>query len=118
MKKYKDQTNHQSLEGLLSDYASGQCWPTGNNKPAHPATDYVEKVELCMGLMMHALVAAQVDGVWTLIPMRPLPEEAASGKMSLDLILLNASRLYQWKNLHDENMGTYRCCSTKNRNAY
>ena len=74
MKKYKDQTNHQSLEGLLSDYASGQCWPTGNNKPGDPATDYVEKVELCMGLMMHAPVVAQVDGVWTLIPMTPLPE--------------------------------------------
>ena len=69
MKRCKDQTNHQSLEALLTEYASGQCWPAGNNKPGDPATDYVEKVELCMGIMMHAPVAVQIDGV-----MRPLPE--------------------------------------------
>ena len=77
MKKYKDPTNNQSLECLLTEYASGQHWPAGKNKPGRPATDYFEKVKLCMGLMMHAPVAAQDgDGKWILKPMRPLPEDS------------------------------------------
>mmetsp|Transcript_24056 Transcript_24056/g.46005 ORF Transcript_24056/g.46005 Transcript_24056/m.46005 type:complete len:332 (+) Transcript_24056:104-1099(+) len=75
MKKYKDLTNHQSLVSLLTEYANGQHWPAGNNKPGDPATDYIKRVELCMGLMMHAPISAQdEDGKWILKPMRPLPE--------------------------------------------
>ena len=67
MKKYKDPSNHQSLASLLTEYANGQHWPAGNNKPGDPATDYIKKVELCMGLMMHAPVSAQdEDGKWIL----------------------------------------------------
>ena len=73
MKKYKDLDNDQCLDDLLSEFASGQSWSTGKNKADAPATDYAENIRLCMGLMMHAPVAALVDGQWNLVPMRPLP---------------------------------------------
>ena len=70
---------------MLSEFVSGQSWPTGNNKTGDPATNYVKKVVLCMGLLMHAPVAAFVDGQWVLVPVRPLPE----GKEWKDIIGFN-----------------------------
>ena len=48
-------------------------WPAGNNKPGQPSTDYIDKVNLCMDLLLHAPITAVVDGELTIIPMRPLP---------------------------------------------
>ena len=73
MARWKDPSDHSSLESLLTELSRGRHWPTGKNKPGAKATNFVEKVKICMGLMMHAPVIDCSDGQeCKLIPLRPL----------------------------------------------
>jgi len=81
MRKYKDPSNTESLNDMLASFSTNQHWPAGNNKPGKPATNYVEMVNFCVGLMMHAPVidlvpSADEDdpGEYKIIPMRALPD--------------------------------------------
>ena len=74
MKEYKDPQNAKTLDQLLRDISHDRHWPlVGENKAGAPATDFVEKVHRCMGLMLHAPVAAIVDGQYQIVPLRPYP---------------------------------------------
>ncbi|KAL7548740.1 hypothetical protein ACHAWF_017202 [Thalassiosira exigua] len=76
MREYKDPQNTKSLDQLLHEISQGRHWPlVGHNKAGAPATDFVEKVQRCIGLMTHAPVAATVDGQYNIVPLRPFPAD-------------------------------------------
>ena len=65
----------QSLTHMLLDFSKGRHWPSGDNKPGSAATDFVQKVKLCIGLMTHAPVISRVDDKWQIVPLQPIPED-------------------------------------------
>lgn len=74
MKNWKDLTNTDSLDTLLTEFSNGGHWPTGNNKAGDlVAMDYVEKVNTCIGLILHAHATECIDGKWKIVPLRALP---------------------------------------------
>ena len=52
----------------------GRHWPAGKNKAGAKATDYIDEVTTCMGLMPHTLVAHCSDGLCNIVPLSPLPD--------------------------------------------
>ena len=74
MRRWKDSADDVALDTLLLDISRNMHWPAGNNKPGELATNFVEKMHTCMGLMLHAPVTSFCDGEWKIVPMRPLPE--------------------------------------------
>ena len=52
--KWKDPSNNDTLEALLLELSDDRHWPGGHNKPGARAADYVQKVNKCTGLMLHA----------------------------------------------------------------
>ena len=57
---------------MLLAFSKGKHWSSGKKKPGNLATDYVERVHLCLGLMQHPPVASQVENEWKIIPMHPI----------------------------------------------
>ena len=75
MTKHTDPNNTVPLDQLLGEISAGRHWPAGNRKPGEPATDFVDKVHTCIGLMTHAPVFGYCDGILQIVPMTPLPED-------------------------------------------
>ena len=76
MTSWKNPQVNKSLDEMLKDISSDRHWPGGNNKAGLLATDYVQKANVCIGLMMHAPVTDFVNGEWKLCPISPLPPDA------------------------------------------
>ncbi len=74
MKRYTDPSNTVVLDQLLTELSAGRHWPGGNNKPGELATNFVDKVHACIGLMTHAPVFDYRDDILQIVPMVPLPE--------------------------------------------
>ncbi|KAL7551313.1 hypothetical protein ACHAWF_014516 [Thalassiosira exigua] len=74
MNKWKDPNRTASQDSMLTEFSNGKHWPAGTGKPGPEATDFVQKVKLCIGLLTHAPVTSLVDGEFRLVPLKPLPE--------------------------------------------
>eukprot|EP00984_Skeletonema_dohrnii_P024318 scaffold13436_cov73-Skeletonema_dohrnii-CCMP3373.AAC.3 len=75
MTQYTDPNNTVALDQLLTELSEGQHWPGGNKKPGDPATDFVDRVHKCIGLMTHAPVFDYREDKLQIVPMKPLPQD-------------------------------------------
>ena len=74
--RWKCDGTTESLNHMLLEYSKGKYWPSVNKEPKVLATNFVEKVNHCLGLLQHAPVACKVENKWQIVPMSPIPNDA------------------------------------------
>ena len=72
--QWKSNGTKRSLNKMLRQFSHDQHWPSGKNKPGAPATDYVEKVKVCLGMFQHPPVVSRVKNAWQITPLNLLPK--------------------------------------------
>ena len=68
-------TNSESLEKLLLEISDRKHWPAGGNTHGAHVTNVVQKVKMCMGIMLHAPVAHYSDGELNITPLSPISND-------------------------------------------